>query len=64
MRICVVCGARVRNHNPKVTTCDPVCTAARNAGRTRTEQHAEDMRRLYQELTNRPVRSTVFSNDE
>lgn len=37
-RPCVICGARVRNHNPKCATCDPICTAARHAGRTRTEQ--------------------------
>lgn len=37
-RRCVICGARVRNQNPKTTTCDETCTAARNAGRTRTEQ--------------------------
>jgi hypothetical protein len=37
-RQCVICGARVRNQNPKTTTCDETCTAARNAGRTRLEQ--------------------------
>lgn len=37
-RLCVICGARVRNQNPKTTTCDETCTAARNAGRTRIEQ--------------------------
>lgn len=37
-RSCVICGARVRNQNPKTTTCDETCTAARNAGRTRVEQ--------------------------
>jgi predicted nucleic acid-binding Zn ribbon protein len=37
-RHCVVCGACVRYRNPKTTTCDPVCTAARNNGRTRTQQ--------------------------
>lgn len=26
-RICVICGARVRNINPKVKTCSPRCTA-------------------------------------
>lgn len=26
-RLCVVCGARVRNINPRVVTCSPDCTA-------------------------------------
>lgn len=26
---CVICGARVRNHNPKTITCSPECTAKR-----------------------------------
>jgi predicted nucleic acid-binding Zn ribbon protein len=37
-RLCVVCGARVRNQNPKVNTCDSVCTNAKKSGRNRTEQ--------------------------
>lgn len=37
-RPCVICGARVRNQNPKTTTCDEICTAAKKSGRTRTEQ--------------------------
>ena len=35
---CLVCGAKVINHNPMTVTCDPVCTRARKAGRTRVEQ--------------------------
>ncbi len=27
MRKCVICGARVRNENPKTKTCSPDCTA-------------------------------------
>ena len=42
-RLCVVCGARVTNTNPKVSTCDAVCGRARRAGRTRAQQHAADM---------------------
>lgn len=26
-RLCSICGARVRNMNPKVDTCGPVCTS-------------------------------------
>jgi hypothetical protein len=37
-RACVVCGARIRNINPKTTTCDPICTKARNNGLKRHEQ--------------------------
>lgn len=37
-RRCVICGARVRNQNPKTTTCDEVCTGAKRTGRTRQEQ--------------------------
>lgn len=42
-RLCVVCGARVINHNPRTVTCDEVCTAAKKAGRTRVEQIAWEM---------------------
>jgi hypothetical protein len=38
MRKCVICGARVRNMNPKCVTCDPVCTKAKHAWRTRVQQ--------------------------
>ena len=34
----MVCGARVVNQNPKTVTCDPICTKAHHAGRTRQEQ--------------------------
>lgn len=37
-RTCVICGAKVRNQNPKVDTCDSTCTAAKKSGRNRTEQ--------------------------
>lgn len=40
---CVVCGAAVRNLNPKTVTCDPTCTKARKAGRTRQEQFQWEM---------------------
>lgn len=43
-RACTVCGARVRNHNPKVTQCDRVCIAAAKAGRTREQQLADDLK--------------------
>lgn len=26
-RICIICGARVKNQNPKTVTCSPICTA-------------------------------------
>jgi hypothetical protein len=37
-RRCVICGARVRNINPKVNTCDPICTKAKHNGLTRAQQ--------------------------
>lgn len=40
---CVVCGARVRNQNPRTTTCDAICTAARNNGKTREQQVAWEL---------------------
>lgn len=36
-RPCVICGARVRNPNQKVKTCDHICTAARKLKVTRNE---------------------------
>ena len=42
-RRCVVCGARVRNQNPKTNTCDPTCTRAKHASRTRQEQIEHEM---------------------
>jgi hypothetical protein len=43
VRLCVVCGARVRNMNPKTNTCDPTCTRAKHANRTRQEQNEHEM---------------------
>jgi hypothetical protein len=43
MRACEICGAKVRNMNPRTTTCDPVCTRAKHAGRTRKEQIEHEM---------------------
>jgi hypothetical protein len=43
-RVCVVCGARVRNQNPKTKTCDSICTAARKAGRNRSTQIAWELK--------------------
>lgn len=37
-RLCVVCGARVTNINPKTMTCDSICTDAKKNNRTRAEQ--------------------------
>jgi hypothetical protein len=37
-RLCEVCGARVTNINPAVTTCDTICTRARNVGWSRERQ--------------------------
>lgn len=31
-RTCIVCGARVRNENPKVQTCDTACGVAHEMG--------------------------------
>jgi hypothetical protein len=42
-RACEVCGARVTNMNPRTTTCDPICTRAKKAHRTRSQQiHHEE----------------------
>jgi len=40
VRICSVCGARVRNINPsqKINTCDQVCRDAKKSGISRSEQ--------------------------
>ena len=29
-RVCIVCGARIRNQNPKTVTCGPDCTSKKN----------------------------------
>lgn len=31
-RICIICGARVRNKNTKTKTCDSICTFAKEKG--------------------------------
>lgn len=41
-RICIICGARVTNQNPKANTCDTICTFARDHSLTR-----ERAQRLY-----------------
>jgi hypothetical protein len=43
MRLCCICGASVRNQNPKCDTCDPICTRAKYAGVSREEQISVDM---------------------
>lgn len=37
-RLCEICGARVTNWNPKVTTCGPFCTEAKHKSRTHKHQ--------------------------
>lgn len=37
-RLCEICGAKVRNLNPKVTTCGPIGTEAKHKGRTHKHQ--------------------------
>lgn len=37
-RTCEICGARVENLNPDVTTCGPICTEAKHKGRTHKHQ--------------------------
>ncbi len=43
---CVVCGAKLNYKRlrtcPNANTCDPVCTRAKHAKRTRTEQYFAD----------------------
>ncbi len=36
-RLCVICGARVVNMNPKTVTCSPPCTIAKEYGLTRQQ---------------------------
>ena len=38
VRLCVMCGAKVINHNPKTQTCQPLCTRARYNNRTMQQQ--------------------------
>jgi predicted nucleic acid-binding Zn ribbon protein len=42
-RKCVVCGAAVKNMNPKCNTCDSICTRAKNNNITRNEQVIRDI---------------------
>lgn len=42
-RLCIVCGARVTNQNPKANTCDNVCTRAKYHGLSRESQLHRDM---------------------
>lgn len=37
-RLCVICGAEVRNANPKTATCSSRCTRARDEGLETLEQ--------------------------
>lgn len=58
-RLCEICGARVRNINPKVTTCGPICTEAKNKGRThkhqmRLEAKRDDPRYTSQDVNDWP----------
>jgi hypothetical protein len=41
MRLCVICGARVRNINPKVNTCGPLCTAKKHGQPSPPERPVE-----------------------
>lgn len=43
MKTCIICGARVRNSNPKTNTCRPICTRAKHAGRKLAEQQRHEM---------------------
>lgn len=42
-RKCEVCGARLRNWNTFVTTCDTTCTKAKRGHRTRAAQFQLEM---------------------
>jgi hypothetical protein len=44
-RKCVVCGAAVKNMNPRTVTCDPICTRAKNNNITREEQVVRDLKK-------------------
>jgi primosomal protein N' len=42
-RLCVVCGAKVNNINPKCVTCSATCTRAKHNGLSRVEQEVKDV---------------------
>ena len=44
-RRCVVCGAYVRNQNPRTVTCDSICTRAKHNNITRNEQVIRDIQK-------------------
>jgi hypothetical protein len=48
-RLCVICGARVININPKVDTCGSICTRAKHGGRSRVDQIMVDIQTEEQE---------------
>jgi len=43
VKLCVICGASVKNHNPKTTTCQPLCTRAKHNKRSHQEQVAYEL---------------------
>jgi hypothetical protein len=53
-RRCVICGASVRNMNPKCNTCSPDCTKAKHAGLTLAE--------FYQRENSRPIETEDIRN--
>ena len=42
-RTCIVCGALVRNQNPRCETCSPECTRAKYSRRSRLDQIRYEM---------------------
>lgn len=53
-RLCEICGALVRNINPKVTTCGPICTEAKHKGRTHKHQMRLEANRSDPKHTSKP----------
>ncbi len=54
MRLCIICGAKVRNLNPKVNTCGPICTEAKHKGRTHKHQMRLEADRSDPNYTSKP----------
>jgi hypothetical protein len=65
IRKCVICGARVTNQNPLTTTCDGICTRARNNNISRFQQVIRDMEReeLEEKFYGNPTTQGILRSD-
>lgn len=53
MRACCICGAGIKNRNAQTTTCDPICTRAKQNGVTRQIQIEREMAEPFPERDGR-----------